>query len=265
MKTDAHGFRNSVLDSCRSGISGGFFFLSVIFFGGLAFAQSPETEPQTGAALVAQIRSMQPEENSEISGVLKIRSPNRREDIPVICHVVTNCDGWRVIYETRPTANAGAEKLIVIRSPTLPNKYLYARALSPKAPLPEPKTLSSGEAVIPFAGSDFWLSELGFDFLDWPEQQKLKGEMRLGQPCYVLESRNPQAPKIVRVKLWIDKESGGLLIAEGFDRNNKLVKEFSLGGSSFKKINGHWQLKKMRIRSPKNKSETVLEFDLPKD
>jgi hypothetical protein len=89
--------------------------------------------------------------------------------------------------------------------------------------------------------------------------------MRLGRPCYVLESINPDAPSVVRVKSYIDKESGGILVAEGYDRNKKLVKDFSLGGSSFKKVNGQWQLKKMKISSPRKDSETVLEFDLPQE
>ncbi len=259
------GFRISdfELNPCSSPFIRGCFFF--VLFVGQIFGQPPEAEPQTGEAIAQELRTMRPEENTEISGVLKIRSPNRREDIPVVFNVIADKNSWCVIYETRPTTNRPAEKLVVIHSLTCPNKYLYARAPTPSAALSEPKPLASSEAAIPFAGSDFWLNELGFDFLDWPEQNKLKGEMKLGRPCYVLESHNPRALKVVRVKSWIDKETGGVLVANAFDRDNKLVKEFSLGGSSFKKIKGHWQLKKMRISSPKNKSETVLEFDLPKD
>lgn len=239
--------------------------LLTAFFSCLGFAQEPIVEPKTGEALAVQLRSMQPEGNSEFSGVLKIRSPKRKEDIPVVCKVVTSGDSWKTIYETAATTNRGAEKFVVIHSLNATNKYLYARAPSPKAPLPELKALTPAEAAIPLAGSDFWLSELGFDFLHWPVQRKLKGEMRIGQPCYVLESINPSAEKIVRIKSYIEKQSGSPLIAEAYDRNKELVKEFSLGGSSVKKINGIWQLKKMTIHSPKTKSETVLEFDLPPD
>jgi hypothetical protein len=55
-----------------------------------------------------------------------------------------------------------------------------------------------------------------------------------------------------------------LLIAEGFDAQGHLIKEFSLHGSSFKKVNGHWRLEKMDIRSPKNHSQTELKFDMEK-
>ena len=241
-----------------------FLPLVAILFTATAPAQ-PVSEPATGDELVAQLRAMQPAENSEITGVLKIRAPDRRLEIPVVCRIVTNGDSWQVTYETRATPGTGAEKLVVIHSLNAPNQYLYARASTPAAGLPDLKPLTASEAAISLAGSDFWLSELGFEFLHWPSQKKLPGQMRLGQPCYVLESADPGAPVVVRVKSYIDKESGGVLIADAFDRNGKTVKEFSLSGSSFKKINGRWQLKKMRISSPWNDSETTLEFDLPKD
>jgi len=238
-----------------------FVFLT-LFIARTTFAQQSEAEPETGDELAEQLRTMQPEANTEVSGVLII---NKRGKIPVVCNVVTNRDSWKIIYETRPTTNTPAEKLIVVHSLTGPNKYFYSRAPTPAAPLPEPKPMTPNEAAIPLAGSDFWLTELGFDFLHWPLQKKMKGEMRLSRPCFVLESINPNAPVVVRVKSFIDKESGGILIAEAYDRNKKTVKEFSLAGSSFKKVNGQWQLKKMKINSPKTDSETVLEFDLPEE
>lgn len=239
-----------------------FTLVVAIFCSNWALAQTFD-EPATGDEIAKELCSMQPTANSEISGILRIRSKEQRHDIPIVCNVVTNGDSWKVIYETSATTMKGAEKLIVLRSLEAPNKYFYARAASPEASLPKPRLLAASEAAISLAGSDFWLTELGFEFLHWPRQEKLKGEMRLGQACYVLQSINPEAPKAVRVKSWIDKDSGGLLIADAFDRNNKLIKEFSLSGSSFKKVNGQWQLRKMRIRSPRSNSETVIEFDLP--
>jgi hypothetical protein len=237
-------------------------FLFFFLFAFAIVAQPIEAEPQTGYEIAEQLRSMQPEANTEVSGTLII---NGRKKIPVICKIETNGNSWKVIYEAKPTTDSGAEKFIAVHSLTGPNKYFYSRARNSSASLPDPKPLKAEETAIPFAGSDFWLSELGFEFLHWPQQKKLEGKMRLSRPCYVLESINPDAPVVVRVKSYIDKESGGILIAEAYDRNKKMVKEFSLGGSSFKKINGQYQLKKMSIRSPREDSETVLEFDLPEE
>jgi hypothetical protein len=100
------------------------------------------------------------------------------------------------------------------------------------------------------------------EFLHWPQQRRLPDETRLGQACYVLESRNPAGRQIVRVKSDIDQETGGLLIATAYDANGRVVKEFSLHGSSFKKVNGHWRLEKMEIRNHKPNSQTELKFDI---
>ena len=53
----------------------------------------------------------------------------------------------------------------------------------------------------------------------------------------------------------------GLLIAEASDTNGALVKKFSLHGSSFKKVNGHWRLEKMGMRDYKKHSQTEMKFD----
>lgn len=246
------------------------FFLALVFSfcgpGGKAAESLTAEQRQQGQEIALDIRSMTPEENSEIRGILKIHSGKTRRQVPVICRVVvTNATGWQTIYEAMSTAQAGGEKLVVTHATNGPNHYLYARADKPGVALPALREISAAEASVPFAGSDFWLDNLGLEFLHWPEQARLRYEMRLGQPCHVLESRNPNGREAVRVQSWVDKESGGLLIAEAYDKAGRLVKDFSLSGSSFKKINGQWQLKKMTIRSPKADSETVLEWELPKD
>ena len=39
-----------------------------------------------------------------------------------------------------------------------------------------------------------------------------------------------------------------------------MIKKFSLHGSSFKKVNGHYHLQQMEIKT--NHSQTVLKFDI---
>jgi len=46
--------------------------------------------------------------------------------------------------------------------------------------------------MIPFADSEFWVADLGLEFLHWPRQRLLKKEMRHSKSCEVLESVNPQ-------------------------------------------------------------------------
>ncbi len=226
----------------------------------------PSKSNQAGQELAAELRNMPPVENSDITGVLKIRAATNNAEIPVRAQVVMEGDKWKTIYTTKPTEKVPATRIVVIHATNAPNEYYYSRANDSSSELPQPTPISIKAALeTPFAGSDFTIGDLGLDFLHWPEQKRLTGELRLGRDCYLLESENPAAPEMVRVKLWIDKETGGLLVAQGYNAKGEKVKEFSLSGSSFKKVNGRMQLEKMTIYSPKKKSETVLRFDLPKD
>jgi hypothetical protein len=241
------------------------WLLALCLVPGLFAQAEPTRQEREGQALVADLRAAAPQENSEIRGVLTIRSKKdkRTNSIPVICKIVTGSPGWDAIYEAAATEHTAGEKLIIRRFADRPNQYFYARAKTPGDPIPEPKELNPREADIPFAGSDFWITDLALDFLHWRVQRRLGGEGRLGRATHVLESIDPYRKTLPRIKSWIDKESGGVLAAEAFDLDDKLAKEFTLSGSSFKKIEGRWQLEKMEIRDVKHNSITILKFDLP--
>jgi hypothetical protein len=145
------------------------------------------------------------------------------------------------------------------------NRYAYARGEGAQQPLDALPVVGGATLSQPLANSDFWLGDLGLEFLHWPEQRVLRTEMRRGQVCRVLESLNPE-PTVggyARVLSWIARpgsDTEGILQAEAYDRGQRLIKEFSLG--SFKKVEGEWQLKDMKILSPPQHSRTWLEFDL---
>lgn len=209
-----------------------------------------------GQALAAKIRSSVPTENLERHAVLLIHSKSGDKEIPVDCQVIVHPDSgnWETIYQTTAANQQPADRLVITHIAGGPNRYDY-----------DNKPVAPGATEIPFAGSDYSIGDLGLEFLHWPGQTQLKGEMRLGQPCYVLQSTNTPEGGIVRVKSYIDKDTDGLLIAEAYDTNGSLVKSFSLHGSSFKKINGQYQVEKMEIENEKTGSHTVLKFDMPKD
>jgi hypothetical protein len=235
------------------------------------FAQTKSQDQITleGQRIAAELRSSVPTEESSIRGVLEIRSKKHKvsENVPVIFSVVLKDDHWDAIYETGQTATRGSERLIVRRFEDRPNQYFYAKAPQPTAALPELQEIQPQNADIALAGSDFWLTDLGLDFLHWPQQRRVKGEMRLGQWCHVLESVSPNRPNTNKIISWIDQDSAdagiaGILIAEAYEPNGKQIKKFSLGGSSFKKIKGQWQLEKMEIQNYRTASTTTLRFDL---
>ena len=79
-----------------------------------------------------------------------------------------------------------------------------------------PSVVKSFVTTLPFAGSDFWLTDLGLEFLDWPEQLLTRREIKRSNACSVLESRNPSPPSdgYSRIVSWIGNDTGGILLAK---------------------------------------------------
>jgi hypothetical protein len=99
------------------------------------------------------------------------------------------------------------------------------------------------------------------EFLYWPSQRIVEEaniRMRKGRPCRVLESVNPAGRGYVRVRAWIDRETGKPILAEAYDANGRRVKVFEIG--SVTKVNGRWELKNMEMRSERLDTLTVFEF-----
>jgi hypothetical protein len=125
-------------------------------------------------------------------------------------------------------------------------------------------SLTGSEANVSLAGSDFWLSDLGMEFLHWPEQHFLRDAkitLRFGRPCKVLESINlqPSEGQYARVVSWIDSEMGSIIRAESWGADGKRFKTFEL--KHFVKVNGRWQVKDMEIQNERADSRTRLEFN----
>jgi hypothetical protein len=127
-----------------------------------------------------------------------------------------------------------------------------------------PHPLSEKAIWDPFAGSDFSFADLGLEFFHWPEQHLIKKEMKRSRACNVLESVNPHpVPNgYSRVISWIDNESDGIVMADAYDAQGKLLKEFI--PKKVKKIEGQWQLEEMEIDNDQAGSSTRVDFDLKK-
>jgi hypothetical protein len=185
---------------------------------------------EAGQVLATELRAMlQPVEFSEQTGTIRIRKGRRQPEsrVPFMVQAIPGTEKWKTIYRTGAGPHGGPEKLMIVHRPGLPNEYWFART-DRGHDFPELKRLSPREAERPLAGSDFWFTDLGLDFLYWPEQQKLPMERRLGRPCDVLDSRISDDREVVRVRSWIDRETGGILAAEAYNRQNRVVREFSV-------------------------------------
>jgi hypothetical protein len=210
-----------------------------------------------GRELARQIHEAKPAENFTNFGVLKIRTAAGKREIPIKCAVTVTPTNWASFYEIRN--GYGTESLKVTHESSGTNRYDYHLDFGDSV---KNITVPGAETFRTFAGSDFWLCDLGLEFFHWPAQKVLKKEVKRSRGCTVLESTNPTPTTngYSRVVSWIDRESGGIVQAEAYDFKNKLLKEFA--PKSFKKVAGQWQLQEIEIRNVQTGSRTRLEFNL---
>ena len=211
-----------------------------------------------GRQLVEKLLAEQPAENFTNTGVLEIRADKgSKSNFTFQCQVVVSASNWSIHYLTPtnsfpPASNA----IIAVISHTTgqPNSYYLHEGFCGLV-------LSNTQTAIPFASSDFWICDLGLEFLHWPAQKILKGDTARGRLCKVLESTNPDPSTngYSRVLSWIDNETLGILKAEAYDAKGKLLKEFL--PKDIKKVNGQWQVQSMEIRNVQTKSRTQLVLD----
>ena len=226
--------------------------------------QPSESALAGGQKLAAELRSMTPAKDLQVHGILKIRKHDgKRTRVPFGYRIIIGDGHWQSIYETQPSDTIPGERLVVVHAEGRPNRYLHSRLAGSERAWAEPAALSGGEAMVPFAGSDFWLADLGLEFLHWPQQrlvEEARIRMRKGRPCKVLESVNPasNAAGYTRVRSWIDTESGGIILAEAYGSDGKLMKAFEIGGMT--KVNDNWELKSMEMWSAPTDSLSLLEF-----
>jgi hypothetical protein len=223
----------------------------------------PEAEIE-GQQLAKQLCEMQPGTNFDQTGTLQIRAKGQVEEIPIRIKTSVSAADWSVGYQIlKPNYN---DWWFITHSANQPNRYDFEDVKQSKHPKLSPTALTEIKTVRAmtnsFAGSDFWLGDLGLEFFHWPDQKILKHEMRRGRACQVLESTNPDPTtnSYSRVVSWIDNETLGIVQAEAYDAKGELLKEFY--PKSFKKVNGQWELQEMEIRNDQTGSRTRLKFDL---
>jgi hypothetical protein len=213
--------------------------------------------------LVEDLLTQTPQADSTNTGVVRIRDAKDREHrIPVKFDIYATPSNWVSLYQALPAEGLPAEELAVIHTGRQPNQYFLTRPAGSNAPAARPVRISADALMVPFAGSDFWVADLGLEFLHWPTQRVLRTEMRHGQPCAVLESVDPRPapPGYARVVSWVDSDNGGILHADAYDARGKLMKEFDPSG--LKKVNGQRQLEEMEMRNRTTGSHTWIKFDL---
>lgn len=214
-------------------------------------AVTPEIE---GRELAQQLREMLPVASFTNSATLKLRgAKSRRLDIPVEIHTLVTETNWQTAYRASATNPLAA--FAVIHAAAQPNEYRLESC---------GETIHGMPLLMPLAGSDFWLLDLGAEFFHWPGQKLLKREIKKGQSCDVLESRPAQvsANGYSRVVSWIDRDTGGIVQADAYDAKGKLLKEFEV--REFSKVNGEWRVTEVQMRNVQARTSTLLVFDYGK-
>jgi len=229
----------------------------------------PVQAEKEARALVAELLAQQPEQNSTNTGRVRISDRAGQErDIPVRFEITATPTNWESVYETLPSTNgAGGLKLTVIHSGGRPNRYELIGPAGAGATNTVTKELTPEQTMIPFAGSDFWVADLGLEFLHWPKQRLLlKNDPRHGKACRKLESINP-APVpggYSRVVSWIMIESPhGIVHADAYDAKGERLKVFD--PTAFEKVQGDYQLEEMEIWNRKTGSHTWIKFNLARE
>jgi hypothetical protein len=230
----------------------------------------PPLEPAEGErearVLVSRLLEQKPEQAVTNTGLLKIRdAQGQQREVSARFVVVPGPDRWLNIYEAAGLAHQPPVTLTIIHRAEQPNEYFLADSEKARVTTPSPRKLGPDELMMPFAGSDFWIVDLGLDFLHWPEQRVLRKQMRKGLSCDVLQSVQPKsaAGAYSRVVSWISinrPEDIVIVHAEAFDDHGKLLKEFD--PKKVEKVNGLWQLEEMEIRNRQAGTRTRIDFNL---
>jgi hypothetical protein len=229
-------------------------------------APAPPLDPADGErqarALVGHLLEQRPEQAATNSAVLKIRdSQGKQREVSARFEVVPGRDAWLNIYEAATAAGQPPLTLTIVHRAAHSNEYLVSRDNNQSGS----RKLAASEIMLPFAGSDFWVADLGLEFLHWPQQRILRKQMRKGLFCDVLQSVNPEPGRggYPRVVSWIAAnrpEDIVIVHAEAFDTKDKLLKEFD--PKKVEKVNGLWQLEEMEIRNRQTGSRTRIDFNL---
>ena len=228
--------------------------LSVAFLSTLLLPnglQAVEPLPD-GKQLAKTIRNLIPEENVEIRATMEVieREYKRLETGIVIQVEKLGQAQWQTTYKAKRGGDV-SEHWLIRHEIDQPNRYEHKGHQAKRA-----------EILSSMAGSSFYIADFGMEFLHWPSQTVLKTQRRKSRLCHVLESRNPKPAKgeYHRVVSWVDKETGGILLADIYTAEAKPIKRFAVKGLT--KKDGRWQVDEMEMRDTKTRVRSRLYFHL---
>ena len=224
---------------------------------------APADPAAAGRELVARLLALRPAESVTNEAVLRVRvNKTNQFEVPLRIEVRVGETNWSTTYRTQGTNKEHVAVVSITRQEAGLIEYWIPTSPRHCDTTNEFETLPGESAFIPFAGSDFWLADLGMEFLHWPTQRLLQKGLCRGQSCDKLESLAPpgQTNGYVRVIAWFDIDTGGPVLIEAYDAKGKMVKEFK--PNDFTKVNGQWQVEELEMNNLRTGSRSYLRFKL---
>jgi hypothetical protein len=223
-----------------------------------------------GRQLVQKILAQQPVESLTNLGILKFKDAKGKSG-EVLVRFITKVrpTNWVSIFQGIESNAEAADKLAIIHEASQTNRYAVVHVCGPVITFSQldawdmQPLLEEDEKLVPFCRSDFTAMDFGLEFFHWPEQKILPKTTNLkrGRDYILLESTNPNPTNgYSRVLSWIDKETDGILEADAYDVQGKLLKEFF--PKDFKKVRGQWQVQSMEMDNVQTGSRSRIEFDV---
>lgn len=97
-------------------------------------------------------------------------------------------------------------------------------------------------------GTDLTYEDMALRFVYWSRASLLEDDHATTFPAYKLRLNAPsKRTQYAYVLLWVGKDTGALLQAEGYDEKDRVIKRFTV--VSGQKIAGKWYLKQMRVEN----------------
>jgi outer membrane lipoprotein-sorting protein len=136
-------------------------------------------------------------------------------------------------------------------------QWLYLPALK------KVRRISSSDKADSFMGTDFTYSDMGDYNIDDYTYKHLDPEVIAGIECYHIE-RLPKDKDVVnetgygRTEIWVRPDNWVMVKAVFFDKNLKLLKEFT--ASDIEQIDGIWTIKTMKMDNKQTGHHTIFQF-----
>ena len=228
-----------------------------IFLAAFTWAESPVI---LADAVLDSVLAQLPTRPVEARGNLLVR---KRRGVPIATYKFVLDAHWqdcntRVAYTILDESGVAIEKLVFTPGAPTPFTYFQGGDLC-LAPLPDLRQN--------IGRTDLSWGDLTLYFLWWRGARHVGTESVRGFPCHILAvDAPPDAPpgSYASVRLWISKEHGMLLQAEGLDEHRNPVRR--LWVQSVRQIENEWMIQTLEVQQSRQEQRTrlhVLDVNTP--